>query len=77
MEERVIKFKDEYGAIYVKTNAPSDDIEDAIAYREELIERWIEQDTDIDCSFNAIANYLIEKGYYFEEVEEDCEEYWW
>lgn len=77
MEERVIKFKDEYGAIYVKTNAPSYEIENAIAYREELIEQLIEQDTYEDCSFNVIANYLIEKGYTFEEQEEDCEEYWW
>ena len=74
MEERVIKFKDEYGDIYVKTNAPSYEIEDAIAYREELIDDGNDEE---DCGFNAIANYLTERGFTFEEQEEDCEEYWW
>lgn len=79
MEERIVKFKDVcgYEDIYVKTNAPSYEIEDAIAYRQELVEQFIEQDCEEDCGFNAIANYLTQRGFTFEEVEEDCEEYWW
>jgi hypothetical protein len=73
MEERIIVLKDCEARTYVETNAPRELIEDAIAYKDELLE----QDVPIESDFDAIREYLNERGYTFEECEEDCEEYWW
>lgn len=70
---RIIVFRDYGDRVYIETDAPSEEIEDAIAYKDELLD----SDVVIDCEFDVVKKYLQERGYYFEEAIEDVEEYWW
>lgn len=74
METRIIVLKDYDKRVYVETDAPSEEIEESLDYKEEV--RFNMEQNDLS-DFEIIQNHLQEKGYVFEEVEEDCEEYWW
>lgn len=73
MNNRIVVFRDYGDRAYIETDAPSEEIEDAIAYKDELLD----SDVEIDSEFDVVQKYLQERGYYFEEVVEDVEEYWW
>lgn len=63
--------------IYVKTNAPKEEIENAIdfqnTYRCEN-DKW---DENFDCDFSIMVAYLQGKGYIFEDVSATSEVYYW
>ena len=74
MEERVIVLKCWESKTYVRTDAPSDIIEEAIDYLNEVRE---EEDLEDLSDFEIVQKYVEDRQYTFEEQEEDCEEYWW
>ena len=74
MEERVIILNYWGLKTYVRTDAPSEIIEEAIDYLNEVRE---EEDLEDLSDFEIVQKYVEDRHYTFEETEEDCEEYWW
>ena len=57
--------------LYVSTNAPKEEIENAIIHRNNELEKGNYGSSD----FEIIQDYLNDKGYYFFDV--NLEEYYW
>ena len=61
------------GDLYVETNAPKEIIQEALMYRDELRERNQLETTD----YEAIQEYINQKGYEFKESDKNEEVYIW
>lgn len=72
-EKRNIKFYDDYGDIFITTNAPSYLIEKAIQYRDLVLTYDLPIVSDFDC----IREYIQEKGFTFNEIKITDEVYYW
>lgn len=72
-ETRTIKFFDDYGDIFITTNAPSFLIEEAIKYRDLVLTYDLPFVSDFDC----IRDYIQEKGFDFDEIKVADEKYYW
>lgn len=76
MEERIIILRDLYGKeidIYIKTNAPKEEIQKALSHRCDMREQMLYDDV---CDFEIIQNYLQEKGYSFYDFDIEEKYYW-
>lgn len=74
MGERVIILNYWGLKTYVRTDAPSEIIEEAIDFLNEVRE---EKDLEDLSDFEIVQKYVEDRQYTFEETEEDCEEYCW
>ena len=72
-EERNIKLVDYNGDLFVITNAPSFLIEEAIKYRDMVLENGL----PFCCDFECIQEYINEKGFTFDEINVSDESYYW
>jgi hypothetical protein len=72
-EERNIKLVDYGGELFVITNAPSFLIEEAIKYRDMVLEN----DLPICSDFECMQEYINEKGFIFDEINVSDESYYW
>ena len=72
-ETRTIKFFDDYGDLFITTNAPSFLIEEAIKYRDMVLT----YDLPICSDFECIRDYIKEKGFNFDEIKVADEKYYW
>ena len=75
METRIINLYDCDTNFLVKTNAPAEELENAIAYKNDLLEN----DKPISSDFEAMQEYLMDKGYIFDSVGyvNEIESYLW
>lgn len=75
METRIINLFDCDTNFLVETNAPEEEIENAIAYKNDLLEN----DEPISSDFEAMQEYLMDKGYIFDSVGyvNEIESYLW
>lgn len=71
--DRVVMLIDDYGDVYVNTNAPAEEIKKAIAYENDI---RIKDETNGFSDFELIQEYLEKLGYYFLE-NDDIEKYIW
>ena len=72
-EERNIKLVNYNGDLFVITNAPSFLIEEAIKYRDMVLENGL----PFCCDFETIQEYINEKGFTFDEIKVSDESYYW
>ena len=72
-ETRTIKLYDDYGDLFITTNAPSFLIEEAIKYRDMVLTYDLPFVSDFDC----IRDYIQEKGFNFDEIKVADEKYYW
>lgn len=72
-ETRNIKLFDDYGDLFVTTNAPSFLIEEAIKYRDMVLTYDLPLCSDFEC----IRDYIKEKGFTFGEIKVSDESYYW
>lgn len=72
-ETRNVKLFDDYEDLFIATNAPSFLIEEAIKYRDMVLEN----DLPFCCDFETIQEYINEKGFTFDEINVSDESYYW
>ena len=74
--ERIIRLYDDYTTLLVRTNAPSQIIDDAIEYRDDMLTN---DDPAFRSDFEEMHDFINNKGYSFEEIGyiEDIEGYYW
>lgn len=70
-ETRNVRLVGHYGDLFITTNAPSFLIEEAIKYRDMVLEN----DLPICSDFECIRDYIKEKGFAFEEINVSSENY--
>ena len=76
MEERIIVFRDvnaKEEEICISTNAPREEIENALSYRNLVMEKGL---LDYLCDFEIIQDYLEKRGYVFYDLN-TREKYYW
>jgi hypothetical protein len=71
--ERNIRLIDDCESLFVTTNAPSFLIEEAINYRDMVLENNLPFCSDFEC----MQEYINEKGFTFEEINVSDESYYW
>lgn len=72
---RIVKFIEDNGDVaLIKTDAPCGVIENAIAYRNECLCAGNLEDIS---EFEIVRDFVQDKGYYFDEVADSDEKYYW
>lgn len=73
---RMINLFDDENNLLVQTNAPAEEIRNALDYKNEML---INDDPSFRSDFEEMQEYLWNKGYIFEQVGyiEDIEGYYW
>ena len=74
--ERIIALYDDYTTLLVRTNAPSQIIDDALEYRDNMLDN---DDPAFRSDFEEMQDFVHNKGYLFEEIgdPDDLEKYYW
>ena len=74
--ERIIRLYDDYETLLVRTDAPPQIIDDAIEYRDDMLDN---DDPAFRSDFEEMQDFIHNKGYSFEEIgdPDDLEGYYW
>lgn len=75
-ETRIINLYDDDTNFLVETNAPEEEIENAIEYKNQMLEN---DDPSFRSDFEEMQEYLQNKGYEFDQIGyvNEIESYYW
>ena len=74
--DRIINLYDDESEFIVETDAPSEEIEKALEYKNQMLEN---DDPAFRSDYEEMQDYLHSKGYTFEEIgyTYELEKYYW